>query len=504
MQGGSLEHVRHASSADGSAVHERGTKTHLGRAGQGVLSHLWTAVHKRGRRADYSRLVRDDARELGRLGGGQSSGAGARVRRHLRLTPFRRAAAAAALAAGFAWANLAVGLPLLALAHHSSPALAAVLVGTNTLAFVLGSGVAGLLRRTEAGMAFGLGSVAAGDLIAALFPSSAGLAAGAVVNGVGMGLFWVGAMAALGGRAGATGSPLAFVGQYVVYTAGSAAGGALTGVAIAGLHALGLGLGTSIRLSLLLGVLSAAAALPSVLAWLRGRPDHPARQGIPNPLRGMAIQIPDLLLTGSAGLFVALTPIVLHESFRFTPAEIGAVSGAAAGAKILGSIAAGWIGGRVRVRRMAPTMLLVSAFTVGALAASRPAWLYVVLLLLSIVLALGAWPVLVDGALARVAPAERLRLSISWNMREYAVIAASTAGGGYLVRSGEPPTLLLTIAAALLLAAAIGAAAMLRRPVHDPSGRLDRGALAVAPYLPHVVHHPKSLETAPTQATDPT
>ena len=151
---------------------------------------------------------------------------------------------------------------------------------------------------------------------------------------------------------------------------------------------------------------------------------------------------------------------------------------------------------------MAPAMLLASAGTVGALAITHAAWTFVTLLLVSVVLALGAWPVLVEGALARVPPAERFRMAIAWNMREFTVIAVATAGGGYLVHSGGAPTLLLGIAAVLLLAAAIGAAAMLRRPLHEPRGTRTGGRAPLEETFPHVVHHPNSFQPAPPRPTD--
>src|SRR5205823_14572668 len=83
-------------------------------------------------------------------------------------------------------------------------------------------------------------------------------------------------------------------------------------------------------------------------------------------------------------------------------------------------------------------------------------------------LAIGVWPIVVDGALARVSPEERYGLSIVWNVREYAAIAATTALGGYLLDVSARPTLLLAVASVLLATAAVSALAVLGRPVYRP------------------------------------
>src|SRR5205807_1992916 len=97
-----------------------------------------------------------------------------------------------------------------------------------------------VLHRAEAGVAAGLAAIAGGDLLLIAAPARDALAAGALVHGAGMGLFWVGVQASLGRRSGQTGSQRAFVLQYVVYIAGGATGGALTGGCIAVLRALGV------------------------------------------------------------------------------------------------------------------------------------------------------------------------------------------------------------------------------------------------------------------------
>src|SRR5437764_3283334 len=149
------------------------------------------------------------------------------------MTLARRALVASALGAGIAYSNLAVALPLLVLAEHGSALLAGAMLAANTIAFSLGALLALAIRRAEGGVAAGLTAIAAGDLLLITSPTRGTLAVGALVHGIGMGLFWVGVQASLGRRAGTARSQFAFVGQYVAYITGSVAGAALTGAAIA-------------------------------------------------------------------------------------------------------------------------------------------------------------------------------------------------------------------------------------------------------------------------------
>ena len=385
------------------------------------------------------------------------------------MTPTRRALVASALGAGISYSNLAVALPLLVLAEHGSASLAGGLLGANTIAFSLGALLAFALRRGEEGVAAGLAAIVAGDLLLLAAPARGALVAGALVHGAGMGLFWVGVQASLGRRSGQTGSQRAFVLQYVVYIAGSATGGALTGACIALLRAFGVSDAASIRLSFAVGATAALLALPSALAWLQttthaGRTRH----GRPAPLRGFALQLPDLLLVAAMGMLLNLAPVVLNRDFRFTPLAVGIVSGAVAAAKIGGSVTAGRIAHTAGSKRAVGAMLAGSAIAAAVLAGTHEAYVYVLLTVATAFLAVGVWPVVVDGALARVSPEERHGLSILWNVREYAAIAATTALGGYLLDVSGRPTLLLVLAAVLLATAAVSALAVFDRPVYAP------------------------------------
>jgi MFS family permease len=385
------------------------------------------------------------------------------------MTSTRRALVASALGAGISYSNLAVALPLLVLAEHGSALLAGALLAANTVAFSLGALLALALRRGESGVVAGLACIAAGDLLLIAAPPRGALVVGALVHGCGMGLFWVGVQASLGRRSGETGSQRAFVLQYVVYIAGSATGAALTGGTIAVLRAFGVSHATSIRVSFVVGATAALLAVPSALVWLRRTTGAvPALRLRPPPLRGFALQLPDLLLVAAMGMLLNLAPVVLSDDFHFTPLAVGVVSGAVAAAKIGGSITAGRVAHTAGSRRTVAAMLAGSALAAAVLAGTHQAYLYVFLTVATAFLAIGVWPIVVDGALARVSPEERYGLAIVWNVREYAAIAATTALGGYLLDVSARPTLLLVLAAVLLATAAVSALAVLGRPVYAP------------------------------------
>ena len=350
------------------------------------------------------------------------------------MTPTRRALVASALGAGISYSNLAVALPLLVLAEHGSASLDGGLLGADTIAFSLGALLAFALRRGEEGVVAGLAAITAGDLLFLTTHARGALVAGALVHGAGMGLFWVGVQASLGRRSGQSGSQRAFVLQYVVYIAGSATGAALTGGFIALLRTFGVSHAASIRLSFAVGATAAVLAVPTAVAWLRST-THTAqvRHLRPAPLRGFALQLPDLLLVAAMGMLLNLAPVVLNRDFRFTPLAVGFVSGAVAAAKIGGSITAGRIAHTAGSKRAVGAMLAGSAVAAAVLAGTHEAYVYVLLTVATAFLAVGVWPIVVDGALARVSPEERHGLSIVWNVREYAAIAATTALGGYLL-----------------------------------------------------------------------
>ena len=347
----------------------------------------------------------------------------------------------------------------------------------NTVAIAFGALLALSLRRPETGVAGGLVFIAVGEFVLAAIPVTPAVAVGALVHGCGHGLFWVGVQAALGRRAGEQGSERSFAGQYALYITGSVCGAAVTGLTIALLRGWGLGDTSSIRLSFLIGTFAALVALPSVLGWLRHTPAANVSRPRPTLLGGLALQIPALFLVGSMGMLLSLAPVVLSDVFRLRPLVIGLVSGAIALAKIGGSLTAGRIAPTAGARASVGAMLAASALSVALLVGTSRAWVYVALTLSATFFGIGVWPILVDGALARVRPDQRPGVTIAWNVREYTAIATTTVVGGYLLHAAASPNILLVFAAALLVAGSLSALVVFRsgtfvlEPSAGPQGR---------------------------------
>lgn len=385
---------------------------------------------------------------------------------------------AAAVGTGAAYANFAVALPLYALASGRSSSFASGLLALGTICFALGALAASPLSARAGArnvLAAGLGTIACGHLVLLFVGAAPGLAAGAVVDGVGMGLFWVGSQTTLGRRSGADGSETGFVAHYALYVAGTVAGSIATGAAATAFRLAGLPHPLSIRLTLGLGL---AASLGALTVWLPRR-HAPGLAGRPEPLaaglllRGFAVQLPDLFLVAGLALVLFLTPVVLAKAFRFTPLEVGLVVAALAGAKIAGSLIAGRLA-RARGGQAAVTAMLAGASALASLLAlaDRVAAVFVVVLLATALLSTGVWPIMVDAAHARVEPEKRGGMAVAWNVREYAVIAAATAAGGFLLDVLGRPTLVFLLGAALLALSALAAALAMRRPVFAPKALL--------------------------------
>jgi MFS family permease len=381
------------------------------------------------------------------------------------MPPVPRTLYAAALGSGFSYANLAVALPLYAIATGRSPGFAAQLLAAQTLAIAGGALVGGrLLDRRSAWGALAVGltamGLAQGSLLAV--SAAAALMPGAIVHGLGMGVFWVATQALLARRSGLDGSERAFTNQYAIYTLGTAFGAAATGLTAAVLAAAGLAHATSLRGTF---VLAFGAALVSAGLCRRQRPAAAPGPVSASPTDGLSVQLPDLLLVAALGLILPLTPILLKSLFGFSPLEIGVVVGSVAGAKIAGTLTAGRLAGAAGARRTVLAMLSLAIPFALALATLRNAGFFVAALLLTALLTTGVWPVLVDAAHARVAPDERRGLAVAWNVREYLVIAGATAVGGWTFSAFGGPTVPLVVAAVLLGASAVSSATVLRRPV---------------------------------------
>jgi MFS family permease len=377
-----------------------------------------------------------------------------------------------AAAAGIAYTNLAVALPLLVLALGHSTGTAGAFLALNTVAFVCGALLGRpVVPRLGLGGTLSLALIAltGGGATALVVGGLPGLVAGGLANGIGMGLFWVGAQGILGRRSGSQDSERAFVGLYVAYVAGTVAGGALTGMLAAVFGSLGLDRSTSIRLTFTLAV---AAALTALVPWLAvsTRVDALRARGGWPPFRlalGFRIQAPDFFIVSAMGMVLNLAPAVLAKSFGLSSFEIGSTVAGTALAKIGGSLLAGRLVRSLPVRRLLVLMLAGAAALALLLASSDDPVVFVLLLFGTTVLGLGVWPLLVDAAQARVDTSQRESLTVIWNVREYLVIAAATGCAGLLLDAFRPG-ITFALAAVLLAAAAIAAAPALARPVRAP------------------------------------
>jgi predicted MFS family arabinose efflux permease len=145
-------------------------------------------------------------------------------------------------------------------------------------------------------------------------------------------------------------------------------------------------------------------------------------------------------------------------------------------AKIVGSFAAGRLARLSGARITVGGMLGASSVSAALLIGVDGAVLYIALTVSAVFFGIGAWPIIVDGALARVWPADRARITIAWNVREYTAIALTTVVGGYLLDVFTGPAILLGFAATLLGCAALSALIVLRAPMHPPAEPQDAQA----------------------------
>ncbi|MEO5632302.1 MFS transporter [Gaiella sp.] len=379
----------------------------------------------------------------------------------------------ASLAAGISYANVAIGLPLLLLAEGRTAFFASSLIALNTISIALGALIALVLRRTERAVAVGLSLIAIGGVALALPPSNATTSAAAMIQGVGHGLFWVGVQAALGRRSGRRGSERAFVSQYSLYVTGTIAGAVITGLGVATFRAVGVHRSTSISLTFLLGTAAVLTALPSVRQWLRDSSAAVSARPRLAITAGFALQTPDLFLVGAMGMLVSLAPVVMSEVFLLSPLVIGFVAALTSFSKIAGAFVAGLIAAATGARLTVGIMLAASAASSALLVGAHQALLYIVLTIAAVFFGIGAWPIIVDGALARIQPRDRAKVTIAWNIREYTAIALTTVLGGYLLDAFTRPAFLLVLAAVLLGCAGISASIVLRAPTHPPSELRD-------------------------------
>jgi hypothetical protein len=191
------------------------------------------------------------------------------------------------------------------------------------------------------------------------------------------------------------------------------------------------------------------------------------------------MQLPDLLLVAALGLVLPLAPVVLVREFHLAPLVIGITVGGVQAGKIAGTLTARGLtrasGNRRVILLLLASGAALSLTLVGAVVDGR-AGLFVLGLVATAFVSTGAWPLIVDSALARTEPASRPSATIAWNACEYGVIAAATVGSGWLLAELRNPQILFGLAAALLAGAAVCAALVLRWPVHAPEGARPKGA----------------------------
>jgi MFS family permease len=381
---------------------------------------------------------------------------------------------ATAFGVGAAFANMGVAVPLQVAALGGRPTLAGALLAAGTVAIAFGALVAGAVSPRIGGgprtLALALAVCGTGSLVFSATTSVIGIAAGGVLVGTGIGLFWVSSQLVLGRRSGTPGSASAFAVHFATYTLGAVLGSSLTGGIAAVSDALGLAAATGIRLSSLAGVAVTSVAL--ALWWpcavrLEPAGDKAALRFAPS--RHLAVQLPDLLLVSALAFLLPLAPTVLAHGYHLGPLVIGFVMSGVSGAKIAGTFTARALARSGGARRGIVFLLAGGGVVCVLLCLALDAPSFVAALLVTALLVAGAWPLVVDSAQARVPPESRHDLTVVWNAREYGVIAVATFLAGWLLATLGRPEPLFALAALLIVAAAACSAVMLRRPVWQPS-----------------------------------
>jgi MFS family permease len=375
-----------------------------------------------------------------------------------------------AVSAGFAFANMAMAVPLRVVQRGAHASLAGDVLAAATISVAAGAllaGRAGRGRRSLLGTAVAVTGAGSTLLLAATDVPL--LTAGACVVGAGVGVFWVASQLVLAQRAGSPAGARAFLLHYALYTLGAVAGSSTTGALASAAPALGLQTTTGIRASssLALGGCLLAASIWRA-AGVAGVEPRPMPQADRVPERQLRLQVPDLLLVTGLALLLPLAPVVLAREFGLAPLDVGLVIGAVALAKIAGTFVA-----RALTRSSGPgrtiLLLLAAGTTFSLLLTAAPTLpLFVVALLATALAGTGAWPLVVDAAQARAEPEDRRRLAVHWNAREYVLIAAATAASGWLLTELGSPAPVFALAALLFAAAAAAAALQLRRPIRRP------------------------------------
>ncbi len=388
---------------------------------------------------------------------------------------------------GMAFGVLAVAVPMHVAALHRPASLAGQLLASVTIAVAVGALSAGPLGRAVGSarnvLAASMAVSTVGQVVLLAVSDTTTMLAGTVLVGLGIGLFWVSSQTLLGKASGSKGSERGFALHYAAYTLGVAGGSALAGVSVALLRRAGADEALAVRLSYAVG---AAATMAALALW---RPERRRAEDLPSQVHphaaagAFAMQLPDLLLVAALALMLPLAPLVLVRQFHLAPLVVGLVFAGVQGGKVAGTLA-----GRVTCRehghRVAILVLLATGAVLSLLLSVSTdvlgAPVFVLVLVATAFVTTGAWPLIVDSALARTAPDDRPGATVTWNVLEYGVIAVMTAASGWLLASFHRPALLFTLGAGFLAAAAVAAAIVLMRPVYAPDGAGREAALEPA------------------------
>ena len=383
---------------------------------------------------------------------------------------------AAATLSGMAFGGLAVAVPMHVAALHRPASLAGQLLASVTEAVACGALGAGALGRLVGSarnvLAASMLVTALGQGVLLVAATTALMLVGTALVGAGIGLFWVSSQMLLGRSSGAAGSERGFAYHYAAYTLGVAGGSAVAGLTVAVLRRAGADEALAVQLSYAVGTAATLAALALWHPERRGGPAAASRRIRPRTApTGIAMQLPDLLLVAALAMMLPLVPLVLVRQFHLAPVVVGLTFAGVQAGKVGGTLA-----GRVTCRehghRTTILILLGSGAVLSLLLSVSTslvgAPLFVLVLIATAFVTTGAWPLIVDSALARTEPSHRPGTTVTWNVCEYGVIAAMTATSGWLLASFHRPELLFTFGAGLLAAAAVAAAVVLCRPVYAP------------------------------------
>jgi MFS family permease len=381
-----------------------------------------------------------------------------------------------ALCVGIAHANASLAIPLMVLAQHHSSTTAGALLATITACTALGAAISPPLRdrlgRAPSLLVLALVLVASGHLVLTVGLAPAELAVGAGLVGLGVGIFWVASQVLLAAHSGSAGSENGFLRHFGFFTAGTMLGATATGLAATLLEHTGLSTATSLRLAAGVGILSAFTGL---VVWrpagssLEAAPGEPVAAPGRLVAHGLTMQLPDLLLVAALAFLSPVIPIVLTNTFHFSSVAVGVVMAGIGLAKVVGTVVA-----RALVTARGSTWTILGMLGSGTgfcllLTVTVAWWLFVPTVLLAVLVLAGAWPLVVDACQARTALAARGAFAAAWNIREYGVIALSTAGASWMYGTAGSATPMFMLGAALLVGAVLSAAAMMRKPIAAPA-----------------------------------